>query len=93
MKAARYLAQVVGYAHARQMDQATRRRWQREMARNRSKSLDAPSWLWTSIVELMASHEAGYLEHCRTYALQAARDNEPARKVARPLVSRPRKGR
>ncbi len=93
MKAARYLAQVVGYAHARQMDQATRRRWQREMARNRSKSLDAPSWLWTSIVELMASHEAGYLEHCRTYALQAARDNEPARKVARPLVSLPRKGR
>jgi uncharacterized protein (DUF2252 family) len=23
--------------------------------------------LWTSIVELVASHEAAYLEHCRKY--------------------------
>ena len=25
--------------------------------------------LWNSVVELMASHESGYLEHCRRYAL------------------------
>jgi uncharacterized protein (DUF2252 family) len=38
----------------------------------RSKKLDAPSWLWTSIVELVARHESAYLEHCRQYALNAA---------------------
>jgi uncharacterized protein (DUF2252 family) len=31
-------------------------------------NLDAPSWLWLSVVELMASHEAAYLDHCRRYA-------------------------
>ena len=67
--AARYLATVVGYAHARQMDADTRATWQRELSRNRTRSLDAPSWLWSSVVELLVSHEAEYLEHCRTYAL------------------------
>src|SRR5215467_14674536 len=59
-----YLAGVVGRAHARQMDGATRRSWKSELAHNRSKTLDAPSWLWVSMVELMASHEAAYLDHC-----------------------------
>jgi hypothetical protein len=36
---------------------------------NRSKRLDAPSWLWSSVVHLMVSHDAAYLEHCRRYAL------------------------
>src|SRR5215470_14345621 len=44
---------------------ATRRSWKSELAHNRSKTLDAPSWLWVSMVELMASHEAAYLDHCR----------------------------
>jgi uncharacterized protein (DUF2252 family) len=69
MKAARFLAMVVGRAHARQMDKSVRRAWLSELRRAKSKSLDAPSWLWTSIVELVSSHEAGYLEHCRRYAL------------------------
>ena len=63
MKAARYLAMVVGKAHARQMNPATRTRWRDELGRNRSANLDAPNWLWSSIVELVASHEAAYLEH------------------------------
>ncbi|MGI9022875.1 MAG: DUF2252 family protein [Acidimicrobiales bacterium] len=67
MKTARFLATVVGVAHARQMDSATRAGWQAELARHRSKTLDAPSWLWTSVVELLASHEGAYLEHCRHY--------------------------
>src|SRR5215510_9149517 len=67
-----YLAGVVGRAHARQMDPATRRSWKAELARNRSKTLDAPSWLWLSVVELMASHEAAYLDHCRRYAWDEA---------------------
>src|SRR5580704_1668366 len=63
MRAAMFLAGVVGTAHARQMDVATRRRWQRELGRGPSKSMDAPSWLWSSVVALIAAHETGYLEH------------------------------
>jgi len=66
--AASYLAGIVGKAHARQMDAATRKRWIAELNRNRSKSLDAPGWMWRSVVELIASHETAYLEHCRRYA-------------------------
>jgi uncharacterized protein (DUF2252 family) len=67
--AASFLAGVVGNAHARQMDPATRKTWVAELDRNRSKNLDAPSWLWRSVVELIASHETAYLEHCRRYAM------------------------
>jgi uncharacterized protein (DUF2252 family) len=62
-----HLAAVVGKAHSRQMDGATRKRWQNELLRNRSKSLDAPSWLWNSVVSLLVDHERAYLEHCRKY--------------------------
>jgi uncharacterized protein (DUF2252 family) len=69
MEVARYLAQVVGNAHARQMDHSARAAWLKELRRNRSKTIDAPFWLWNSVVELVGSHEAAYLEHCRRYAL------------------------
>jgi uncharacterized protein (DUF2252 family) len=69
-KAARYLASVVGKAHVRQMDSATSGRWRKELSRARTKKLDAPSWLWTTVVELISSHEMAYLEHCRKYALE-----------------------
>jgi uncharacterized protein (DUF2252 family) len=68
MEVARYLAAVVGHAHARQMDKATRRGWLAELQRNRSKTIDAPMWLWRSVVELVSSHEGAYLEHCRRHA-------------------------
>ncbi|WP_240959378.1 DUF2252 family protein [Novosphingobium olei] len=71
-RAARYLAYVVGVAHARQMDLAERREWRRSLAQRARSELDAPSWLWDSVVDLTASHEAGYLEHCRRYALLEA---------------------
>jgi uncharacterized protein (DUF2252 family) len=67
VRVARYLASVVGHAHSRQMDADTRRAWRAELAKGRSKTLDAPSWLWKSIVDLVMSHEAAYLEHCRRY--------------------------
>jgi uncharacterized protein (DUF2252 family) len=73
VSAARYLAGVVGKAHARQMDGATRREFRRSLMRNRSKRLDAPSWLWSSVVQLTAAHELAYLEHCRTFALASER--------------------
>jgi uncharacterized protein (DUF2252 family) len=69
--AARYLAFVVGKAHARQMDVASRTEWLGVLDADRKGQIDAPSWLWESVVSLAGSHEAGYLEHCRRYALAA----------------------
>jgi uncharacterized protein (DUF2252 family) len=70
MKAGSFLAGVVGKAHARQMDEATRKGWFKELERNRTSTLEAPSWLWSSVVSLIGSHEVAYLEHCRRYATQ-----------------------
>ena len=72
MDVARYLASVVGVAHGRQMNGADRKSWRDELAKRRSDALDAPSWLWTSVVDLVGLHEAAYLEHCRRYALEVA---------------------
>jgi uncharacterized protein (DUF2252 family) len=72
MKAAYYLAMVVGVAHARQMSAPHRSKWLDELSRHRAASLDAPNWLWTSILELMASHEMAYLEHCRRFVADPA---------------------
>ncbi|HEV2619433.1 MAG TPA: DUF2252 family protein [Acidobacteriaceae bacterium] len=69
--AARYLAEVVGKAHGRQMTHGVSRSWRAELNRNRAKNLDAPGWLWSSVVSLIGEHEVGYLEHSRRYALGA----------------------
>ena len=69
---ARYLGGVIGRGHARQMEEGAKRSCQSELARNHSKTLDAPSWLWSSVVDLVASHERGYLEHCRRFAMGKA---------------------
>jgi len=66
---ARYLAEVVGKAHARQMDATTRKAFANTFNVRPSAQLDAPSWLWSSVVELASAHEAAYLEHCRQFAL------------------------
>jgi uncharacterized protein (DUF2252 family) len=72
MTMARYLAGVVGRAHGRQMDVPKRQQWLSVLAKSRTSSLDAPSWLWSSVVELIALHESAYLDHCRRYALAGA---------------------
>ncbi len=69
---AHYLGGVVGMAHGRQLDTNQRKAWSRELTENRSKTLDAPSWLWANVVELVALHEAAYLEHCRRHLAEAA---------------------
>jgi uncharacterized protein (DUF2252 family) len=71
VEVAKYLATVVGKAHGRQMDDLNRKRWLKALTVSRSKSLDAPGWLWSSVVALVATHEKAYLEHCRRYALAA----------------------
>lgn len=67
---ARALAHVVGIAHARQLDEAARREWRSQLEAATTRSLDAPSWLWNSVIELIGIHERAYLEHCRRYALR-----------------------
>jgi uncharacterized protein (DUF2252 family) len=69
-KAARYLGNVVGMAHARQLDAAQRLAWKKTLRQNRSSRLDAPHWIWTSIVDLIGAHEKAYLDHCRLFALE-----------------------
>lgn len=71
VRAARHLAFVVGTAHGRQMDEATPTGWLATLEADRRGGLDTPSWLWESVVALSGSHEAGYLDHCRRYALAA----------------------
>jgi uncharacterized protein (DUF2252 family) len=72
---ARALARIVGMGHARQMDAAQAKDWRMQLESATTRSLDAPSWLWSSVVELVGVHERAYLEHCRRYALE----NEKAR--------------
>jgi uncharacterized protein (DUF2252 family) len=69
--AATFLAAVLGKAHGRQMDLSARKGCIRDLKHRSSKRLDAPSWLWSSVVELAGIHEVAYLEHCRQYALAA----------------------
>jgi uncharacterized protein (DUF2252 family) len=68
VNSARYLAEVVGKAHARQMDSSTRKQFAASFNQRKAARLNAPSWLWSSVVELAAAHEAAYLDHCRRYA-------------------------
>lgn len=71
-RAARYLAEVVGRAHGRQLDEADRNSWIKTLQQKHTGGLDAPNWLWSAVVDLSGAHEVAYLQHCRRYALQAA---------------------
>ena len=66
------LAGVVGKAHGRQMNPVDRAAWTKDLRKMHSKNLNAPSWLWKGVVNLVSIHEASYLEHCRSYALSEA---------------------
>jgi uncharacterized protein (DUF2252 family) len=70
IQAAHYLAHVVGRAHWRQMQPFERTSWANDLKRAHSKTLNAPSWLWSSVVDLVGKHEMGYLEHCRRLRLR-----------------------
>ena len=67
-----YLAAVVGKAHGRQMSMETRASWLKDLAMARTRALEAPTWLWSSVVSLLSIHEEAYLEHCRRFALAQA---------------------
>ncbi len=73
---ARALARIVGLAHARQLDDADRKQWKRELEGANTRNIEAPTWLWSSVVELIGIHERAYLEHCRRYALASEKLRE-----------------
>jgi uncharacterized protein (DUF2252 family) len=66
-----YLGNLLGRAHARQLDQAAQRTWRAELLARHSKDMEAPNWLWNALLDLIAIHERAYLEHCRKYVLAA----------------------
>jgi hypothetical protein len=62
------------------MDDASRAGWRHALTG--SRNLDAPLWLWSSVVELIGIHERAYLEHCRRYALTLERQREEREALA-----------
>jgi uncharacterized protein (DUF2252 family) len=65
----KYLAGVVSEAHARQLEPPEAAAWLEAFRKESAQHLDAPAWLWASVVDLVALHEGAYLEHCRAHAL------------------------
>ncbi|TXM70729.1 DUF2252 family protein [Methylobacterium sp. WL120] len=64
-----YLAYVVGDSHGRLMDAEARRDWRRAVRQRGTAEIDAPDWLWKSVVALSGRHEAAYLDHCCAHDL------------------------
>jgi uncharacterized protein (DUF2252 family) len=55
---------------AARLDDRARADWLAMLDADRGGAVDTP-WLWESVVSLAGRHEAGYLDHCRHYALAA----------------------
>ena len=68
IRSARYLSSIVGRAHGRQMSEADRHAWMKELHRRHPPDIAAPTWLWTAVVDLLVRHEEAYLSHCRRTA-------------------------
>ncbi|BCG86529.1 hypothetical protein MesoLj113c_26390 [Mesorhizobium sp. 113-3-9] len=66
---AHHLGAILGLSHRQQMTDAVWQSWTKDLRRSANAKADAPSWLWASVVDLLASHELAYLEHCRRFAL------------------------
>ena len=64
-----YLAYVVGDSHSRLMDAETRKDWRRSVRRRGTAEIDAPDWLWKTVVAMSGRHEAAYLDHCCAHDL------------------------
>ncbi|TPM95045.1 DUF2252 domain-containing protein [Mesorhizobium sp. B2-1-3A] len=66
---AHHLGAIVGLSHRQQMEDAAWQSWTKDLRRTADAKADAPTWLWASVVDLLASHELAYLDHCRRFAL------------------------
>lgn len=45
---------------------------QAELAKGQSHALEAPSWLWNSVVAAVGTHKSAYLQRCHDRALADA---------------------
>jgi uncharacterized protein (DUF2252 family) len=68
----RYLASVVGVAHARQLDPSECADWLEGFRKGSAEHLATPAWLWAAVVDLVALHEGSYLEYCREHGSAVA---------------------
>ena len=68
VKLSRYLGYAVGRAHGRQLPDSYRKGWADKFSGETAPASAVPTWLWSSVVDLMGVHEAAYLEHCRAIA-------------------------
>ena len=68
---AAHLGRIVGDAHARQLTRDQAKSWLAALRAGYSKTIEAPTWLWRSMVDLVGIHESAYLEHCRRHAVTA----------------------
>ena len=78
IRAARYLAGVVGRAHGRQLQPDDRRAWLRELHSRHPPDIAAPTWLWGTVLQLLVRHEEAYLQHCRRTAYARVHDQASA---------------
>jgi uncharacterized protein (DUF2252 family) len=65
--AGEYLAAVVARAHARQLQVPEAAAWLAEFRKKTAKATEVPTWLWSSVVDLVSEHEGAYLEQCRVH--------------------------
>ena len=73
VRVAGHLAAILGRAHGRQMDAATRWAWI-DTVREPGPGPDAPGWLWSVVTDLMGAHQRGSLEHCYRIAREDLSD-------------------
>lgn len=69
---ARYLASVVATAHARQLKAEECAEWLGSFRKENASNLEAPAWLWSAVVDLVALHEGAYLQHCQEHLAHAS---------------------
>lgn len=61
---ARYLGEVLGRAHGRQLEVEVAQAWAKEVMKKNKPRPVPPRWLFDSLLTLVSVHEVEYLRHC-----------------------------
>lgn len=67
----RYLGEVIGRAHGRQMHGDDARAWAKELVRKKESRALPPEWMFEPLLDLVSTHEVAYLRHCAELAREA----------------------
>jgi uncharacterized protein (DUF2252 family) len=68
---ARYLGEVLGRAHGRQLDPEGAAKWAAEVAPKKKRDVP-PKWLFEPLLHLVSAHEVEYLRHCASFMAPSA---------------------